>query len=188
MNPIALAMMGLAFGLWLNAFNLLGIGAKPAKEGAVSPTKTVATAGSLIAASALIFGAVWMVVGVPFGPEAGPIQALFAATMGMYGFLFIGVFAVQNFNLDGRPVGSACLMLAILQVIIIIGLATITGMATVHDWMVAIVLATYAVLLLLFWGLFYGKVSASPTGWWALVTWVGTLYLLFFGGGIFPAP
>jgi len=187
MNPIAFAMTGLIFGLWLNAFALLGIGATPAKEGAVSPVKTVGAAGSLVAAITLVFMAVVLTVGQPFG-AGEPINFLFAAIGGMYGLLWIGVFAVQWFELDGRPVGNLCLLMAILQVIQIIALATITGMATAHMWIVALVLATYIVLLLLFWGLFYGKVSAPLTGWWALVTVVGTAYLLFFGGGIFPTP
>ena len=187
MNPIAFAMTGLIFGLWLNAFNLLGIGAKPAKEGAVSPTKTVAAAGSLIAAITLVFMAIVLTVGQPFG-AGEPINFLFAAIGGMYGLLWIGVFATQWFELDGRPVGNLCLLMAILQVIQIVALATLTGMATAHLWIVALVLVTYTVLLLLFWGLFYGKVSATLTGWWAIVTSVGTAYLLFFGGGIFPTP
>jgi len=187
MNPIAFAMMGLIFGLWLNAFNLLGIGAKPAKEGAVSPTKTVAAAGSLVAAITLVFMAIWLTVGQPFGAGA-PVNVLFAAIGGMYGLLWIGVFATQWFGLDGKPMGNLSLLCAILQAILIICVAIVVGVVGVHVWIVQTVLATYLVLLLLFWGLFYGKVSATLTGWWGIVTCVGTLYLLLFGGGILPTP
>jgi len=187
MNPIAFAMTGLIFGLWLNAFALLGIGAAPAKEGAVSPAKTVGAAGSLVAAITLIFMAIWLTVGQPFG-EGAAVNVLFAAIGGMYGLLWIGVFAVQWYELDGRPVGNLCLLMAIMQVIHMIGVVVVLGTVGTHVWLVQLVLATYTVLLLLFWGLFYGKVSATLTGWWTIVTVIGTGYLLWFGGGIFPTP
>ncbi|MBT9176985.1 MAG: hypothetical protein DDT20_01311 [Firmicutes bacterium] len=187
MNPIAFAMTGLIFGLWLNAFNLLGIGARPAKEGAVSPTKTVAAAGSLVAAITLVFMAIWLTVGQPFG-EGAPVNVLFAAIGGMYGLLWIGVFAVQWFNLDGRPAGNLCLLCAILQVLHMIAVAIVVGTVGIHVWIVQAVLLSYVVLLLLFWGLFYGKVPARPVGWWGIVTCITTAYLLWFGGGILPTP
>ena len=187
MNPIAVGMTGLIFGLWLVACALLGFGAKPAKEGAVAPIKTVAVAGSLVAAITLVFMAIWLIVGQPFG-VGEPINALFAAIGGMYGLLWIGVFAWQWSDLDGRPIGNLCVLMAIMQVIHIVALAILTGMATIHCWIVAVVLATYAVLLLLFWGLIYGKISPTLTGWWLIVTVVGTAYLLWFGGGILPTP
>lgn len=187
MNPITFGMTGLIFALWLNGFALLGIGAKPAKEGAVAPIKTVASAGSLMGAITLIFMAIWLTVGQPFG-EGEPVNILFAGIGGMYGLLWIGVFAVQWFNLDGRPVGNLCLLMAIMQVIHMIGVAVVVGTVGTHVWLVQVVLASYIVLLLLFWGLFYGKVSATLTGWWAIVTCFTTAYLLWFGGGIFPTP
>ncbi|MCL0079268.1 hypothetical protein M1O56_06415 [Dehalococcoidia bacterium] len=186
MNPIAFAMTGLIFGLWVNAFALLGIGAKPV-EGVGSPTKTVAAAGSLVAAITLIFMAIWLTVGQPFG-VAEPVNVLFAAIGGMYGLLWIGVFAVQWFELDGRPAGNLCLLMAIMQVIHMIGVGYVVGTVGWHVWLVQVVLASYIVLLLLFWGLFYGKVSARLTGWWTIVTCITTAYLLWFGGGIFPTP
>jgi len=187
MNPIAFAMTGLIFGLWANAFALLGIGATPAKEGDVSPVKTVAAAGSLTAAITLMFMAIWLTAGEPFGKGA-PVNVLFAAIGGMYSLLWIGVFAVQWFGLDGRPVGNICLLCAILQVLHMIAVAIVLGTAGTHIWIVQITLLSYVVLLLMFWGLFYGKVTAPTTGWWALLTCIGTAYLLWFGGGILPTP
>ncbi|MFH1911785.1 MAG: hypothetical protein ABIK91_07180 [Pseudomonadota bacterium] len=187
MNPIAFAMTGLIFGLWANAFALLGIGATPAKEGDVSPVKTVAAAGSLTAAITLLFMAIWLTAAEPFGKGA-PVNVLFAAIGGMYALLWIGVFAVQWFGLDGRPVGNICLLCAILQVLHMIAVAIVVGTTGAHVWIVQLTLLSYVVLLLLFWGLFYGKVAAPTVGWWALLTCVGTAYLLWFGGGILPTP
>ncbi len=187
MDPGVLAMTGLIFGLWLNACALLGFGAKPAKEGAVSPTKTVAAAGSLPAAITLMIGAIWLTLGQPFG-EGAAANVLFAGIQGMFGLLWFGVFATQWFDLDGRPVGNLCLFMAVMQVIHMIGVAVVVGTVGVHVWLVQLALASYVVLLLLFWGLYYGKVSATLTGWWAIVTVITTAYLLWFGGGIFPTP
>ena len=186
MNPIAFAMTGLLFGLWANAFALLGIGAAPAKEGDVSPVKTVAVCG-LTAAITLIFMAIWLTAAEPFG-KAAPVNVLFAAIGGMFGLLWIVVFAVQWFGLDGRPAGNICLLLAIMQVLHMIAVAIVLGTAGIHIWIVQITLASYVVLLLLFWKLFYGKVAAPTVGWWALLTCIGTAYLLWFGGGILPTP
>lgn len=118
-------MTGLIFGLWVNAFALLGIGAKPV-EGVGSPTKTVAAAGSLVAAITLIFMTIWLTVGQPFG-VAEPVNVLFAAIGGMYGLLWIGVFAWQWFDLDGRPVGNVCALMVIMQVIHMIGVGYVCG-------------------------------------------------------------
>jgi len=188
MNPIAFAMTGLNFALWLNAFNLLGIGAAPASEGGVSPTKTVGAAGSLIGAITLVLSSIWFIVGQPFGPEAGAINALFSVTTGMYGLLWIGVFAAQVFDFDLQPVANLCLLVAINQVIGIIAVFYLLGMAGIHVWIVNLVLASYVVLLIMFNRVLYGKIGARPVGLWLIVTVIGTFYLQFFGGGIFPTP
>lgn len=188
MNPLAFAMTGLNFALWLNAFNLLGIGAKPVSEGAVSPAKTVGAAGSLIGAITLVFAAIWFVVGQPFGKEAGAVHALFSSVTGMYGLLWIGVFAAQVFDFDWRPVANLCLLLAILQAIQIVAVFSLLGTTSIHVWLVNLVLASYLVLVIMFNRLLYGKLAARPVGWWLIVTVVGTTYLQFFGGGIFPTP
>lgn len=188
MNPVSFAMTGLTIGLWLNALALLGVAAAPMDDNTPNPAKTVAIAGSLPAAITLTLGALWLIVGSPFGGlEAWPIMSAFAGIMGMFGMLWIGVFAMQWWGVDPRPVGNLCLLLAIMQVIYMIGYAQITAMAATHDLIVQLILASYVVLLLMFWRLLNGKMAANPVGWWIMLTVVGTLYLLFFSGSIFPA-
>ena len=190
MNPLAFAMTGLNFVLWLNAFNLLGIGAAPASEGAISPTKTVGAAGTLIGAITLVLSAIWFIIGQPLGLEPpGPaLNALLSVITGMYGLLWIGVFVVQVFDFDWQPIANLCLLLAINQVIGIIALFSLLGTASTHVWIIAAVLASYVVLLIMFNRLLSGKMGARPVGWWLIVTAIGTAYLQFFGGGIFPTP
>ncbi len=147
MNPIAFAMMGLNFALWLNAFNLLGISVAP-KEGGPSPAKTMGAAGSLAGAITLIFTAIWFVVGQPFGKEAGAVHALFSSITGMYGLLWIGVFAAQVFSLDWRPIANLCLLVALTQAIQIIGVFHLLGTTSIHVWIVNAVLASYIVFVL----------------------------------------
>ncbi len=187
MNPLAFGLMGFNFAMWLTAFNLLGIGAA-SKEGGPSPTKTVGAAGSLAGAITLVFAAMWFVVGQPFGKEAGAVHALFSSITGMYGLLWIGVFAVQVFNFDWQPIANLCLLLALIQAIQIIGVFHLLGTTSIHVWIVNAVLASYIVVLIMFWRLLYGKLAARPVGWWGIVTVIGTIYLQFFGGGIFPTP
>jgi hypothetical protein len=148
----------------------------------------VGAAGSLIGAITLVLTAIWFVVGQPFGAEAGPVHALFSLTTGMYGLLWIGVFAAQVFDYDWRPIANLCLLVAINQVIGIFALFYLLGTAGLHVWIVAAVLASYVVLLIMFNRLLYGKMGARPVGWWLIVTVIGTFYLQFFGGGVFPTP
>jgi hypothetical protein len=187
MNPLTFAMAGILIGLWVNAFALLGIDAKPAKEGAVSPIKTVAMSGSLLAVVSLLPAAIWFFAGEPFGADE-PVNVLFAGIVGTFALIWIGVFAQQWFDLDGRPVGNMCLLCAIMLIIFMIGIARILRVVGVHVWLVQLGMATFVVLLLLFWGLYYGKVSPRLAGWWTLVCCISVAYFLWFGGGIFPVP
>jgi hypothetical protein len=188
MNPMAFAMTGFNFALWLNACYLLGIGG-PAKAGDPSAVKTVAAAGSLAGAITLTFGAIWFVVGQPFGGrEFWALHALFSSIVGTYGLLWIGVFSVQMFNFDWHPIANLCLLAALMQAIEIIGVFHLLGMASLHIWITNAALASYIVWLLMFWGMLHGKLAARAVGSWSLVAVVGTLYLQFFGGGIFRHP
>ena len=116
---IATGMVGLQFGLFVNALALLGIDATPAGEGQPDPGKSVGMVGSLIAALSLIFMSFTLVVGAPFGTEglAAQVQIMFSAISGMYGFLFLGFGFIQLQGWDLRPVGNAALGAAIMQVI-----------------------------------------------------------------------
>jgi hypothetical protein len=146
----------------------------------------VGAAGSLIGAISLVVTAIWFGWVQPFGGTGADF--LFSLTTGMYGLLWIGVFAVQVFDFDWRPIANLTLLVAINQVIGIVGVFSLLGTASVHVWIVQAVLASYIVLLIMFNRLLYGKLAARPVGWWLIVTAIGTLYLQFFGGGVFPTP
>jgi hypothetical protein len=188
MNPIAFAMTGMAFALWLNACHLLGMDA-PDKAGSPAAAKTVGIAGSLTAAIGLTFAAIWFVVGEPFGGrEASRLHALFSSITGMYGLLWIGVFAVQVFDLHWRPIANLFLLAALMQVIEIVGVFHLLGMTSLHIWITNAALAVYVVWLLMYARMLYGKLASRTVGWWSIVAVIGTLYLLFVGGGIFRHP
>jgi len=188
MNPFAFAMTGMAFALWLNACHLLGIGA-PAKAASPAAARTVGIAGSLTGAISLTFAAIWFVVGEPFGGrELSTLHALFSSITGLYGLLWIGVFAVQVFDLDWHPIANLFLLAALMQAIEIIGVFRVLGMASVHVWITNVVLAIYIVWLLMYSRMLYGKFAARTVGWWSMLAVIGTLYLQFFGGGIFRHP
>lgn len=188
MNPMALAMTGFGFGLWLNGCYLLG-NSRPAKGTKSSPAKTVGIVGSLPAALTMTFASIWFIVGTPFGGrEAWELHALFSSITGLYGLLWIGMFAVQVFDFDWQPIAHLCLLAALIQAIEIFAAFHILGTTGIHIWITNGVLASYVVWLLLFAGMLYGKISARIVGWWSIVAVIGTLYLLFVGGGIFRHP
>lgn len=186
MNPLVLGLTGLNFALWANAFSLLGVAAEPTSEGAPPPGKTVATAGTVMGGSMLLFASIWFIVGKPLGAEATEATALLAGITGMYGLLLIGVFLAQILGLDVRPLGNLCLLVAAFQVIHMVGVARTLGTDTTHLQLVQAVLGSYVVLLVLFWALFYGKVASRWVGVWLIVTVIGTTYLQFWAGGVFP--
>ncbi len=186
MNPLVLGLTGLNFALWANALSLLGVAAEPTSEGAPAPVKTVATAGTIMGGSALLFAAIWFIVGKPLGAEATEATALLAGITGMYGFLLTGVFLAQILGFDGRPLGNLCLLVAAFQVIYLVAVARTLGLETTHLKLVEAVLSSYVVLLVLFWALFYGRIKARPVGIWLIVTVIGTTYLQFWAGGVFP--
>lgn len=182
----ALAMTGLNFALWLNAMNLLGVGATPATEGGQHPGRTVGAAGSLIGAIALITTAIWYGWTQPI-PNAPAVNGLFSLTTGMYGFLWVGVFFAQVYGFDWQHIANLCLIVAVMQVIGIIALFTLLG-TSLPVLLIGIVLFTYVVLLVMFNRLLYGKMDARPVGLWLVVTTIGTFYLQFVASGIFNAP
>jgi hypothetical protein len=188
MNPMAFAMTGMAFALWLNACYLLGLGTAP-KAGGSAAARTVGIAGSLTGAISLTFAAIWFVVGQPFGGrEASTLHSLFSSITGLYGLLWIGVFAVQAFDLDWHPIANLFLLAALMQAIEIVGVFRLFGTASVHIWITNAALAAYVVWLLLYARMLYGKLAARTVGWWSVVAVIGTLYLQFVGGGIFRHP
>ncbi len=188
MNPLVLGMTGLNFALWANALYLLGVADKPVSEGAPSPAKTVALGGTVMGAATLLFASVWFIVGRPLGAELVEATVILAGITGMYGLLLLGVFLAQVLGLDGRPLGHLCLMVAAFQLIYLAAVARTFGLTSVHVWLVEAVLASYVVLLVLFWALFYGRISARPVGIWTVVSGIGTVYLQYWASGVFPPP
>jgi hypothetical protein len=188
MNPMGFAMTGFGFALWLNACYLLGLGA-PVKVEGTGYTKTVGIAGSLAGAITLIFAAIWFVVGEPFGGrEAARLHALFSSITGLYGLLWLGMFAVQVFNLDWQPIANLFLLAAFMQAVEIVAVFRELGMASVHIWITNGAFAAYIVWLVMYARMLYGRAAARTVGWWSIVALIGTLYLLFIGGGIFRHP
>ena len=194
MNPLSLGIMGLALALFANALPLLGIDAAPLKEGGHSPGKTVAVVGSLAGAITLTFFALWFIIKAPFGME-DPIlvrlQTLFASLGGKFGLLWIGVTLAQILGWDLRPVGTMCLLLALIHVIemiILPSLALPAGFTILNIILIEVVFVSYVLVLLGFWAVTHGKIAPKPVGWILLIATVGTLYLQFVASGVVLIP
>jgi len=189
LSPLSFGVVGLAMALFGNGLPLLGIDDKPLGEGQPSPTKTVAVVASFAGAVTLTFFALWLIIGAPFGttdPAAVRTQILFASLGGKFGMLWIGVFIVQIMGWDMRPIGSMCLLLALLHVIEMVILAS-WGVTT-HIAIIEVVFAVYVLVLLGFWALTHGKIGPRPVGWICMIGTLGTLYLQFVAGGVLPTP
>lgn len=190
MNPLSFGIMGLALALFANALPLLGVGATPLKEGGHSPGKTVAVVGSLAGAITLTFFALWFIIKAPFGLENSVLvrlQILFASLGGKFGLLWIGVTIAQILGWDLRPVGTMCLLLALIHVIEMIILPTLVPV-DLNIILIEVVFASYVLVLLGFWAVTHGKIAPKPVGWILLIATVGTLYIQFIASGVVPLP
>jgi hypothetical protein len=189
--PISFGMMGLSFALFLNAASLFGIDAKPAKEGAPDPARTIAIIGSLSGALTLFFMAAWFVIGAPLGTTGGvvSVQQLFSITPLMYALIWLGLAYVQWYGLDVRYIGNSAFVGMWYQLFMMGVYAYLVGWKFgANDVLIEITLLSYACALAGFWAVTHGKLGAKTQG--AILAWAGimTLYLMFFPGGILPAP
>jgi hypothetical protein len=188
LSPISFGVVGLAMALFANGLPLLGVDAP--QEGQPSPTKTVAMVGSFAGAFTLIFFALAIILGHPLGttdPAAVRTQILFASLGGKFGLLWIGVFITQAMGWDMRPIGSMCLLMALLQATEM-GILAYYGPITTHLVIIEVVFTVYVLVLLGFWAVTHGKVGPKPVGWICMLGTLGTFYLQFVAGGVLPQP
>lgn len=191
--PVTIGMVGLSFGLWANGLQALGVDAEPATEGGPSPTNAVAVAGSAIAAITLLFMSSFLVIASPLGTLPAPVhvQLLFSAITGMYGLQFVGTTVVQVLDWDVRIVGNMALLGAILQVpmmALLAHYAHAAGFSDTHLVLQELVLLAFTLSGLAIWAGTHGKISSRLVGTAVMFSFLGTLYFLFFSGGLLTPP
>ncbi|MEM1992129.1 MAG: hypothetical protein QXY58_04600 [Nitrososphaerota archaeon] len=189
--PVAFGMMGLTFGLFAYGLYLLGFEAKPLKEGAPDPGKTVATIGALTAFLSLFIMAIHQITASPAAVDpvtAGPIGValtqLFSITPLMYANLWLATVIVTYAGWDGRYVGNLALIVAIYQFIFMgIFHYLIGGVYDLNTTIIQIALLTYALAALGFYLATHGK---APKFGGVVCIWSGimTFLLMIFPGGV----
>ncbi|MEM0204231.1 MAG: hypothetical protein QXP86_01650 [Nitrososphaerota archaeon] len=189
--PVAFGMMGLTFGLFAYGLYLLGFEAKPLKEGAPDPGKTVATIGALSAFLSLFIMAIHQITASPAAVDpvtAGPIGValtqLFSITPLMYANLWLATVIVTYAGWDGRYVGNLALIVAIYQFIFMgIFHYLIGGVYDLNATIIQIALLTYALAALGFYLATHGK---APKFGGVVCIWSGimTFLLMIFPGGV----
>ncbi|MDR7434830.1 MAG: hypothetical protein QN189_06845 [Armatimonadota bacterium] len=186
--PVAVAVVGLQYALFCNAWALLGIDAHPLEPTGPPPARSIGAVGSLTGAISLLFGAFWLVIGAPLGREGNvvPMQLTFSVVMAIYGFLWLGVSIVQMAGWDLRPVGNAALIALIMTIIAMIVIGA-WGL-TLHLILVEVVLLSYLLVLLGFWGVTHGKLAPKVEGVLLLIAMILSFYLMLWASGILPAP
>ncbi len=182
-------MVGLAFALWGNALVNLGADAAPAPHTGTDPVKTVAVAASLVGAITLLFTSVFLLIAAPLGtePPVVGLQVLFSAITGMYGLQFLATAIVQLKGYDSRPLGNFALLTAPIQLVEMVLLAKFAfaaGISTAHIVLQELTLGAFAVAGLAIWAGTHGRISAKAVGSAIMAAFVGTLYFLFFAGGL----
>ncbi|MEM1666343.1 MAG: hypothetical protein QXW12_03225 [Nitrososphaerota archaeon] len=189
--PVAFGMMGLTFGLFAYGLYLLGFEAKPLKEGAPDPGKTVATIGALSAFLSLFIMAIHQITASPAAVDpvtAGPIGValtqLFSITPLMYANLWLATVIVTYAGWDGRYVGNLALIVAIYQFIFMgIFHYLIGGVYDLNTTIIQIALLTYALAAIGFYLATHGK---APKFGGVVCIWSGimTFLLMLFPGGV----
>lgn len=191
--PITIGMVGLSFGLWANGLHALGVDAEPATAEGPNPAKAVAVTGSATAAITLLFMSAFLIIGSPLGtqPAAVHVQLLFSAITGMYGLQFVGTTVVQVLDWDARIVGNIALLGAILQVpemALLAHYAHPAGFSDTHLVLQELVLLAFTISGMAIWAGTHGKISSRLVGTAVMFSFVGTLYFLFFSGGLLTPP
>jgi hypothetical protein len=194
-RPLSLAfgMTGLTFALVANGCALLGLYDPPSGPGAPDPAKTVAVAGSLCGAISLLFHATYLVWGYPLGTDwlSIRIQMLFSSVAGMYGFQLLGLTIIQLNGYDLKVFGDICLfdaLLGLMQMVVFARYAREAGLSGAHTFWVQYTLAAWVCLSFGVWGTTHGHIPAKVTGVIAFAGVVGTLYFLFYLGGLLEPP
>ncbi|KAA0082718.1 hypothetical protein CIW52_17430 [Mycolicibacterium sp. P9-64] len=193
LSPVTLGMVGLAFSLWGNALANFGFDTKPIDEDGPDPTKTVAAAASLTGAVTLLFTSTFLVIAAPLGSD-GPVvqlQLLFSAITGMYGLQFLATTIVQFKGYDPRPLGNFALLtvpIQIVEMVLLAHYASAAGMSGTHIALQEATLGAFAVAGLAIWAGTHGRVTGRVVGSTIMGALVGTLYFMFFAGGLIPAP
>lgn len=185
LTPLTFEMVGLMFALWGNGVQLLGF--FPEKEGTGPTGPTVGVAASLMGAFTLTLGAIWFVVGAPFGRTTGASQQqlLFGAIALMYGLLWFGAGFAQLRGWDLRPIGQLAVLCFILQAFEIIVIATFRPWSVTFTG-IEIALALYLPVLAGFFLVTHGRTSPRWVGWTCIVAGVGSAWLAFAPTGIAP--
>jgi hypothetical protein len=190
LSPVSVGVVGLAMALFANGAQLLGFH-NQSQEDEATTGLTVAMVGSVAGAITLGFLALWLVIGAPFGtddPNTVQTQLLYASLSAKFALLWIGVTAAQLRGWSLKPIGTMCAFLAVLHVLEMIRLATLDPGLTTHVWLVEAVFANYVLVLLGFFALPYGRVSARAVGIVSFVAAFATLYLEYVAGGIINPP
>ena len=186
LDPLSFGIMGLALALWTNGLALLGYGSEPA-EGNTS-AKSYAVLGSMAGAIGLGFFTLWHIIGAPGG--GGPLEIMFASLGGKFALLWTGVTIVQLKGWDMRPVGTMCLLLAIIHAyesLLLPGLLADVGVAMNLTFiLLEVVFVIYILVLLGFWLVTHGKIGVRPVGWVCILGTIGSLYVQFMVSGVVP--
>lgn len=191
--PIAIGMVGLSFALWSNALLALGVDAEPQTAEGPSPAKAVAATGSAMGALTLIFTSAFLVIAAPLGTDAGHvhIQLLFSAITGMYGLQFLGNAVVQVMDWDLRIVGNIALLgvpLQLAEMGLLWHYSDAVGMSSTHLILQELVLLAFSISGVAIWAGTHGRLAGRYVGGAILFALVGTLYFLFFSGGLLTPP
>lgn len=193
LSPVTFGMVGLAFALWGNALANFGVDATPRDAAGPEPAKTVAAAASLMGSVTLLFTSAFLIVAAPLGtePAAVQLQLLFSAITGMYGLQFLATTIVQFKGYDPRPLGNFALLtvpIQLVEMVLLAKFATAAGMSSTHIILQEATLGAFALAGLAIWAGTHGWITGKLVGSTIMAAFVGTLYFMFFAGGLMAAP
>ncbi|MET0700125.1 MAG: hypothetical protein ABWY93_10700 [Mycobacterium sp.] len=193
LSPVTLGMVGLAFALWGNALANFGVDTDRDGDTGPEPAKTVAAAASLLGAITLLFMSAFLLIAAPLGhePAVVQLQLLFSAITGMYGLQFVATTIVQLKGYDPRPLGNFALLtvpIQLIEMVLLAKFATAAGMSVTHIVLQEVTLGAFAVAGLAIWAGTHGRVTGKVVGSTIMAAFAGTLYFMFFAGGLIPAP
>lgn len=102
-----------------------------------------------------------------------------------------GSVALTMTNDDPRPLGSFALLtvpIQIIEMVLLVKFARAAGMSTTHIVLQELVLGAFALAGLAIWAGTHGRTNGKVVGTAIMLAFVGTLYFMFFAGGLIDPP
>ncbi len=180
---VAFSISAFAVAAILSGLFLLG------KDKGEGSNKTLGVINTMVGISIFI-SSLLLFLTTPFGTSdvADKVQLMFSALQVFFAFVWVSFGCSLLFNWDMKFIGSLAMVLFIYNIIAFFALPTMWSAAfsTGEMVIVEVTLLSYLFDEAGFWSVTHGKMSATPQGYFLIISGILSILLALIPGGIFP--